>query len=45
VDGVNGWTLLFLAPVLLLGLVYVVTVVIAIWVANEPEHPERDRFR
>lgn len=41
----NGWALLFLAPVVGLGLVYLVTVSVVIWASNEPEQPERDRFR
>ncbi|MFL5864383.1 MAG: hypothetical protein ACJ780_27035 [Solirubrobacteraceae bacterium] len=39
------WALLLLGPVVVLGLIYVATVVIAVWVANEPEHPEHDHFR
>lgn len=41
----NGWALLLLVPVLLLGVAYLVTVGVVIWASNEPEQPDRDHFR
>lgn len=36
------WALVILAPPLLLGLAWLVTLVVVIWVSDEPAMPEQD---
>lgn len=39
------WALLILAPPLLLGLAWLVTLALVIWVSNEPEVPGQEHWR
>jgi hypothetical protein len=39
------WTLLFLAPVALMGIAYLAALVVVVWASSQPERPDEDRFR